>query len=130
MTESERIVDLEQKIIGVELKNKEVQKEIKALKKLQHDQGNQLLELQDSEEYPEKIRSLIEEVRWAKDKQIELQEKNSQEERQVKRQKEHLLNLEDAKKDLEQKYRRQVMKLGVEPEQITAAFGYKDVDQV
>jgi len=111
MTESERIVDLEQKIIGVELKNKEVQKEIKALKKLQHDQGNQLLELQDSEEYPEKILSLIEEVRWAKDKQIELQEKNSQEERQVKRQKEHLLNLEDAKKDLEQKYRRQVMKL-------------------
>ena len=37
MTESERIVDLEQKIIGVELKNKELQKEIKALKKLQHD---------------------------------------------------------------------------------------------
>lgn len=54
---------------------------------------------------------MMEEVRWNKDKQIELQEKISNEEKQVKRQKEHLLNLEDSKKDLEQKYRRQMMKL-------------------
>ena len=55
----------------------------------------------------------MEEVRWAKDKQIELQEKISNEEKLVKRQKEHLLNLEDSKKELDMKYRRQVMKLGV-----------------
>lgn len=29
MTESEKVVDLEQKIIGIELKNKDVMKEIK-----------------------------------------------------------------------------------------------------
>ncbi|CDW84921.1 UNKNOWN [Stylonychia lemnae] len=111
MTDSERIVDLEQKIIGTELKIKDLQKEIKNLKKIQHDQGNELLGLDNKEEYPEKIRSLMEEVRWAKDKQIELQDKIAAEEKQVKRQKEHLLNLEDSKNELDQKYRRQVMKL-------------------
>ena len=45
MTESERVVDLEQKIIGIELKNKDLNKEIKQLKKMQHDQGNELVGL-------------------------------------------------------------------------------------
>jgi hypothetical protein len=48
----------------------------------------------------------MEEVRWAKERQIELKDKLDQEEKQVKRQKEHVLNLEDSKKDLELKYRR------------------------
>eukprot|EP00347_Sterkiella_histriomuscorum_P000706 403374819 len=130
MTESERVVDLEQKIIGIELKNKDLNKEIKQLKKMQHDQGNELVGLQNTDEYPEKIRSLMEEVRWAKDKQIELQEKISNEEKLVKRQKEHLLNLEDSKKELDMKYRRQVMKLGVASDNPDQQFDYKDIDQV
>lgn len=111
MTESERIVDLEQKIIGTELKIKDLIKEIKQLNKMQHDHGNQLLELNNTEEYPEKIRSLMEEVRWNRDKQLELKEKIYSEEKNVKRQKEHLLNLEDSKKGLERKYKKQMMKL-------------------
>jgi len=51
------------------------------LKKLQHDKGNELVELDISEGYPEKIRSLLEEVRWAKDKHLELTEKLETEER-------------------------------------------------
>jgi len=45
MTESERIVDLEQKIIGTECKIKDLLKEIKQLNKMQHDHGNELVEL-------------------------------------------------------------------------------------
>ena len=37
MTESEKVVELEQKIVGVEMKTKDVIKEIKNLKKIQHD---------------------------------------------------------------------------------------------
>jgi hypothetical protein len=44
-------------------------------------------------EYPEKIRSMLEEVRWGKERQMDLKEKVEMEERQVKRHKEHLLNL-------------------------------------
>jgi hypothetical protein len=42
------------------------------LRKLQHDKGQELVDLDIKEDYPEKIRSLLEEVRWAKDKQIDL----------------------------------------------------------
>ena len=112
MTESEKVVELEQKVVGVEIKIKEVTKEIKNLKRIQHDQGNELVGLDSTEgEYPDKIKQLMEEVRWNKDKNLELEDKISVEEKNVKRQREHLLNMEETKKELEQKYKRQVMKL-------------------
>ena len=112
MTESEKVVELEQKVVGVEMKIKEVTKEIKNLKRIQHDQGNELVGLDSTEgEYPDKIKQLMEEVRWNKDKNLELEDKISVEEKNVKRQREHLLNMEETKKELEQKYKRQVMKL-------------------
>ncbi len=83
------------------------------LKKLQHDKSVELIEMDIKEEYPEKIRSLMEEVRWNKDKQIDLEQKIENEERQVKRHKEHLLNLQENCRDLDGKYRRQVRALGV-----------------
>lgn len=72
----------------MESKNKDLEKEIKALKRLQHDQGNQLVGLQNTEDYPEKIKSLMEEVRWAKDKSLELEDKLKIEEKLGRRQKE------------------------------------------
>ena len=64
-------------------------------------------------DYPERIRSLLEEVRWNKDKQMDLIDKVDMEERQVKRHKEHLLNLQENCKELDARYRRQVRALGV-----------------
>lgn len=81
------------------------------LKRLQHDKGNELVGLDLGGDYPDKIRSLLEELRWVKDKQAELTERVSGEEKQVKRHKEHLLNLEENKRELEQTYRRQVRQL-------------------
>lgn len=55
----------------------------------------------------------MEEIRWHNEKQNELNEKVENDEKQVKRQKEHLLNLEENAKELEEKYRRQVRLLGI-----------------
>jgi hypothetical protein len=51
------------------------------LKKLQHDKAQELIELDIKDDYPEKIRSLLEEVRWGKDKLVDLQEKVDNEEK-------------------------------------------------
>ncbi len=59
------------------------------------------MQLNIGEDYPEKIKSLMEELKYAKDKALELDAKLESEEKQIKRQREHLLNLEDNKKDLE-----------------------------
>lgn len=59
------------------------------------------MQLNIGEDYPEKIKSLMEELKYAKDKTLELDAKLESEEKQIKRQREHLLNLEDNKKDLE-----------------------------
>lgn len=112
-SESDKLQTLERKIANTDFKSKELLKEIKMLKKLQHDKSVELIEMDIKEEYPEKIRSLMEEVRWNKDKQIDLEQKIENEERQVKRHKEHLLNLQENCRDLDGKYRRQVRALGV-----------------
>jgi hypothetical protein len=52
-----------------------------------------LVVLDIKEEYPERIRSLLEEVRFGKEREMELQGKLEAEEKQVKRHKEHLMNL-------------------------------------
>lgn len=105
-SESDKLQAMERKITNTEFKSKELLKEIKMLKKLQHDKSVELIEMDIKEEYPEKVRSLMEEVRWNKDKQIDLEQKIELEERQVKRHKEHLLNLKENCRDLDAKYRR------------------------
>ena len=112
-SESDKLQTLERKIANTNFKSKELLKEIKMLKKLQHDKSVELIEMDIKEEYPEKIRSLMEEVRWNMDKHIDLEQKIENEERQVKRHKEHLLNLQENCRDLDGKYRRQVRALGV-----------------
>lgn len=72
MSEGEKIQNLDRKISNTDYKCRELQREIKILKKLQHDQGNELVGLDIKEDYPEKIRGLLEEAKWAKDKQFEL----------------------------------------------------------
>ena len=90
MSEGEKIQNLDRKISNTDYKCRELQREIKILKKLQHDQGNELVGLDIKENYPEKIRGLLEEAKWAKDKQSELQDKLDAEERHLKRQREQL----------------------------------------
>lgn len=57
--------------------------------------------------------SLLEEIRAGKDRENELNERITYEEKQVKRHKEHLANLEENANTLEENYRRQVRMLGI-----------------
>jgi hypothetical protein len=52
-----------------------------------------LVDLDFKEDFPDKIRSLLEEVRWAKDKNLDLTEKVETEEKQMRRTREHQRNL-------------------------------------
>jgi len=64
---------------------------------VQSDQGKELNVLEHSEIYPEKIRGLMEELRYNKDREMELERKIGEEERADRRQKEHILNLKQSK---------------------------------
>ena len=101
MTESERIVELEAKIVGTETRIREMVREIKLLNKLQKDQGRELLGLDSGQQYQEKIKALMQEIKYARDANIDMLVRIEADEKQAKRQKEHLLNLEDNKNELE-----------------------------
>ena len=57
-TDSERILEFEKKIKANEELSKELIKEIKQLKKVHHENGNELFGLDISEQYPGKINQL------------------------------------------------------------------------
>ena len=52
-----------------------------------------MVDLDFKEDFPDKIRSLLEEVRWAKDKNVDLTDKLETEEKQMRRTREHQRNL-------------------------------------
>ena len=79
---------LTQKISEVEANNREMEKDIKLLKRLQHHQGNRLQDLDDSERFPEKMKQLMEEKKWAQDRVRELHKKREHETNHLNRQNE------------------------------------------
>ena len=64
------------------------------LKRQQKAQGNELVKLGDETAYPGKIKQLMEELRFAKEKQLDLQAKLSDEKSGLTKQNERLSNLE------------------------------------
>lgn len=94
MTEGERLIALQEKITFTNEQNKEYEKELRMLKRQQNMQGDELQKLDNSEQYPVKLRQLMEEVRFAKDKQMNLSEKFGNEQALINRQREHIKTLE------------------------------------
>jgi len=84
-SENERLIQCEKKIRGYEEQSKELIKEIKQLKKLQNEHGNELVGLDISEQYPEKIKQLMEEIRFARDQSEHHKQKIQSEELQAKK---------------------------------------------
>ena len=72
-----------------------------------------MVDLDFKDDFPDKIRSLLEEVRWAKDKNVDLTDKVETEEKQIRRTREHQRNLQESVKELEGRYRRQVRQQGL-----------------
>ena len=54
---------------------KQVTKEVKLLKRLQHHQGNRLVDLENPNTFPEKIKHLVEERKFQTDKNQDLLKK-------------------------------------------------------
>ena len=59
---------VKKKIAKCEERNLDLQKEIKLLRRLQHHQGNRLVDIESTEAYPDKIKQLMEERKYANEK--------------------------------------------------------------
>ena len=64
------------------------------LKRQQKEQGSELIKLGDDSSYPAKIKQLMEDVRFAKERQLDLKEKLNSEKSGLVRQNERISNLE------------------------------------
>ena len=61
LSEPERIIELDNKINAMENANKDVSFEIKNLKKVSQNNGKELVGLENNEQYPAKIKMIMEE---------------------------------------------------------------------
>ena len=77
MTEADRLMALQDKITRTAEQNRELDKELKMLKRQQHLQGSELNKLENTDTYQTKLKQLMEELRFAKEKQIDSTEKLS-----------------------------------------------------
>lgn len=80
--------DLIQKIKDADDETKDLMKEIKLLKRLQHHQGNRLVDMEDHQTFPHKIQGLLEEKKFHLDKNRELMIK-------VEKEKTHMVRQQD-----------------------------------
>ena len=70
----QQLDDLTQKLNHSERLNDELRSEIIGLKRIQSEQGNALYKITNDNKYPQKIKGLLDELKYAKDKVKELEE--------------------------------------------------------
>ena len=100
--DSQNVVSLNDKVKRVTQENKELQLELISLKRLQKTQGLELVQ-NSGESKPARIKSLLEQVRVARENQIELIEKTEQETRQEAKNEEMLRNVTEEKEELQER---------------------------
>ena len=93
MTEADRLIALQDKIGNTAESNRELERELRMLKKQQKIQGTELEKLENTETYQAKVRQLTEEVRVARELQMDQAEKLGSEEAAVARQRERIGSL-------------------------------------
>ena len=94
LTQGDKLVTLQEKIMKTTEQNKELERELRLLKRQQKLQGNELVKLQNTDDYPTKIRQLMEDVRFAREKQMDQSERIGNEKASIARQKERVFNLQ------------------------------------
>ena len=94
MSEGDRLVTIGDKIVYTQESNKDLEKELRLLKRQQNLQGSELVRLENSETYPVKLKQLMEEVRFARERQMDQTEKLATEKVNIVRQNERIHNLE------------------------------------
>eukprot|EP01022_Parablepharisma_sp_SALTPOND_P016069 TRINITY_DN2317_c0_g1_i1.p1 TRINITY_DN2317_c0_g1~~TRINITY_DN2317_c0_g1_i1.p1 ORF type:complete len:258 (+),score=69.60 TRINITY_DN2317_c0_g1_i1:846-1619(+) len=90
-----RIIDLENKLKEGEMKNQELQKEIKALEQIQKNQEKELDKIMGNSEANNKIKALNEQLKKTKEKNKELEKKIQAESTSYQKQHNYLLDLQE-----------------------------------
>lgn len=71
MTDADRLMTLQDKIAKTAEQNRELDRELKMLKRQQQMQGSELVKLENTDTYQNKLKQLMEELRFAKEKQLD-----------------------------------------------------------
>ncbi len=93
-------MQLEANLREAEKRNNELMREIKALQKIQNDQSKALEKITNTNDYVQKVKNLMDELRWAKERIREVEEKSKRDDKTIKSQHEHLIRLEEQCKSL------------------------------
>ncbi|CDW89336.1 UNKNOWN [Stylonychia lemnae] len=96
----DKILDLQAKLNNAEQKNTDLIKELKSMHKIQVEQGRALEKITDENDYPLRIKALVEEMRYSKERIRGLELKLRNEERTNKQQQEHMVRLEETIREL------------------------------
>jgi predicted RNase H-like nuclease (RuvC/YqgF family) len=89
----EKLMKYENSLKEAEKRNQELIREIKALQRIQSEQGKALEKMTTENDYVSKIKGLMDELRMAKEKIKEMDEKQKKDEKTMKGQFEHMMKL-------------------------------------
>ena len=96
----EKLMKYENSLKEAEKRNQELIREIKALQRIQSEQGKALEKMTTENDYVSKIKGLMDELRMAKEKIKEMDEKQKKDEKTMKGQIEHMMKLQEKCKEL------------------------------
>jgi chromosome segregation ATPase len=96
----DKLMKYENALKEAEKRNQELIREIKALQRIQNEQGKALEKITVENDYVNKIKSLMDELRIAKEKVKELENKQKKDEKTVKSQFDHMIRLQEKCKEL------------------------------
>ena len=77
----DKIMELQAQLKDAEQRNSELTKELKSMHKIQVEQGRALEKITDENDYPVRIKAMVEELRYTKERNKTLEQKFRNEER-------------------------------------------------
>eukprot|EP00347_Sterkiella_histriomuscorum_P007411 403349026 len=96
----DKIMELQSKLKETETKNQELSKELKSMHKIQVEQGRALEKITDENDYPIRIKAMVEELRYTKERSKILEQKLRNEEKINKQNQEHMIRLEETIREM------------------------------
>lgn len=115
----EKLMKYENSLKEAEKRNQELIREIKALQRIQSEQGKALEKMTTENDYVSKIKALMDELRMAKETIKTMEEKQKKDEKTMKSQFEHMMKLQEKCKELK------AQALGVAPTSGLGVAGVK-----
>jgi len=96
----DKINDLHAKLKETELRNQQLVTELKHMHKIQHEQGKALEKITDENDYPSRIKTMVEELRCSKERNRALEQKLRVEEKSNKSLLDQVVRVEEALREI------------------------------